>query len=66
MLRRVVFVRINVLEERIASFFRVTRISKLGTTLNNGVFWDVTPRAFFKNQRFGGTYRLLLQCDKNQ
>jgi hypothetical protein len=33
MLRRVVLVRTNVLEELSASFIRVTRICELGTTL---------------------------------
>jgi hypothetical protein len=33
MLRRVALVRIDVLEERSASFIRVTRIGKLGSTL---------------------------------
>jgi hypothetical protein len=33
MLRRVAFVRIDVSEERSASFIRVTRIGELGTTL---------------------------------
>jgi hypothetical protein len=65
MLRRVPFVRTDVSEEHIVSF-RGTRISELGTTLKNGVFWDVTPCGFCKNQRFGGTHRLLLQGDKNQ
>jgi hypothetical protein len=30
-------------------------------TLKNGVFWDVTPCGFCKNQCFGATYRLLHQ-----
>jgi hypothetical protein len=32
----------------------------------NGIFWDVTPCGSCKNQRFGGTWRLLHQGDKNQ
>jgi hypothetical protein len=34
-------------------------------TLKNGVFWVVTPCGSCKNRRFGGTWRLLLQGDKN-
>jgi hypothetical protein len=37
MLRHVPFLRTNVSEERIASFFSVTRISELGTTLSSGM-----------------------------
>jgi hypothetical protein len=32
----------------------------------NGVFWVVTPCGSCKNQRFGGTWRLLHQGDKNR
>jgi hypothetical protein len=35
-------------------------------TMKNGVFWDVTPFGSCKNRRFGGTYRLLYQGDKNR
>jgi hypothetical protein len=35
-------------------------------TMKNGVFWDVTPCGFYKNRRFGGTWRLLHQVDKNR
>jgi hypothetical protein len=35
-------------------------------TMKNGVFWDVTPRASCKNRRFGGTWRLHHQGDKNR
>jgi hypothetical protein len=35
-------------------------------TMKNGVFWDVTPCGSCKNRRFGGTYRLLHQGDKNR
>jgi hypothetical protein len=34
--------------------------------LKNGVFWDVTPCGSCKNRRFGGTYRLHHQGDKNR
>jgi hypothetical protein len=36
------------------------------TNQKNGVFWDVTPCGSCKNQRFGGTQRLLHQGDKNR
>jgi hypothetical protein len=35
-------------------------------TLKNGVFWDVTPCGSCKYRRFGGTWRLLHQGDKNR
>jgi hypothetical protein len=35
-------------------------------TMDNGVFWDVTPCGSCKNRRFGGTHRLLHQGDKNR
>jgi hypothetical protein len=34
--------------------------------LMNGVFWVVTPCGSCKNRRFGGTWRLLHQGDKNR
>jgi hypothetical protein len=34
--------------------------------MKNGVFWDVTPCGSCKNRRFGGTWRLLHQGDKNR
>jgi hypothetical protein len=34
--------------------------------LKNGVFWVVTPCGSCKNRRFGGTWRLLHQGDKNR
>jgi hypothetical protein len=43
MLRGVALERTDVSEELGASIREVTRISELGTTLKNGVFWDVTP-----------------------
>jgi hypothetical protein len=36
------------------------------TKMKNSVFWDVTPRGFCKNRRFGGTYRLHHQGAKNR
>jgi hypothetical protein len=35
-------------------------------TMKNAIFWDVTPRGSCKNRRFGETYRLRHQDDKNQ
>jgi hypothetical protein len=35
-------------------------------TRKNGVFWVVRPCGSCKNRRFGGTWRLLLQGDKNR
>jgi hypothetical protein len=35
-------------------------------TMQNGVFWDVTPCGSCKNRRFGGTKRPLHQGDKNR
>jgi hypothetical protein len=35
-------------------------------TMKNGVFWVVKPCGSCKNQRFGGTWRLLHQGDKNR
>jgi hypothetical protein len=34
-------------------------------TMKNGIFWVFTPCDSCKNQRFGGTWRLLHQGDKN-
>jgi hypothetical protein len=34
--------------------------------MKNAVFWDGTPCGSYKNRRFGGTYRLHHQGDKNQ
>jgi hypothetical protein len=35
-------------------------------TMKNAVFLDVTPCGRCKNRRFGGTYRLHHQGDKNR
>jgi hypothetical protein len=68
MLRHVALVRTDVSEERNASIIRVTTIGEQGTTLTmkNGVFWVVTPCGSCKHRRFGGTWRLLHQGDKNR
>jgi hypothetical protein len=38
----------------------------MAVTMKNGVFWDLTPCGSYKNRRFGVTYRLLHQGDKNR
>jgi hypothetical protein len=35
-------------------------------TMKNGIFWVVTPCGSCKNRRFGGTWRLVHQGDKNR
>jgi hypothetical protein len=35
-------------------------------TMENGVFWDVTPCGPCKNQRLGGTLRLLHKGEKTR
>jgi hypothetical protein len=35
-------------------------------TMKNGVFWVVTQCGSCKNRRFGGTWRLHHQVDKNR
>jgi hypothetical protein len=59
-----------------AGFIRVLRFplpiidstdcSTIRAGIKNGVFWDVTPCGSCKNRRFGGTWRLLHQGDKNR
>jgi hypothetical protein len=34
--------------------------------MKNGVFWDVTPRGYSKNRRFGVTYLFHHQGEKNR
>jgi hypothetical protein len=38
----------------------------VAVTMKNTVFWDVTQRDSCKKQRFGGTYRLHHQGNKNR
>jgi hypothetical protein len=38
----------------------------VGMWKKNGIFWDVMLHGSCKNRRFGGTYRLLHQGDKNR
>jgi hypothetical protein len=44
----------------------ISGVTELGLSMKNGVFWDVTPCGSCKNRRFGGTWRLLPQGDKNR
>jgi hypothetical protein len=80
MLHRLSHVRTEDSEECSASIIREKRIGELGTTLavtsyrstlrrntmKNCVFWVLTPCGSCKNRRFGGTWRLLHQGDKNR
>jgi hypothetical protein len=46
---------------------RVGKVTAAATTImKNGVFWDVMACGSCKNRRFGGTWRLLHQGDKNR
>jgi hypothetical protein len=49
-LRRVALLRTDVLEELSATLIRMPSVGELGTTLKNGVFWDVTPCDYGKNR----------------
>jgi hypothetical protein len=67
MLRRVAHVRTDVSEECIESIIKAIRMGELGMlAVKNAIFWDVTPCGSCKNRRFGGTYRLHHQGDKNR
>jgi hypothetical protein len=46
--------------------FSVAIENKRTKNMKNGVFWVVTPCGFCKNRRFGWTWRLLHQGDKNR
>jgi hypothetical protein len=52
----------------VVNFSFLDRISNIQSRskLKNGVFWDVRPCGSCKNRRFGGTWRLLHQSDKNR
>jgi hypothetical protein len=52
---------INLQSHRFVSFEVFTAV-----TMKSGVFWDVTPCGSVNNRRFGGTWRLLHQGDKNR
>jgi hypothetical protein len=58
------FTSSSVLLKVVSSVLRNAFMSA-GISLKNGVFWDVTPCGSYKNRRFGGTWRLLHQSDKN-
>jgi hypothetical protein len=34
--------------------------------VKNAVLWDVIPRGYYKNRRFGGSFRFHYQGGKNQ
>jgi hypothetical protein len=55
-----IIIRISV-QTLVVRFEVVTEV-----TMNNGVFWDVTPCGSCKNRSFGGTQRLLHQGDSNR
>jgi hypothetical protein len=38
----------------------------MAVTMKNGVFWEVTSCGSCKDRRFGGTYRLHHQGNKNR
>jgi hypothetical protein len=49
--------------------YRVEVSTRFAVEINaekNGVFWVITPCGSCKNRRFGGTWRLLHQGDKNR
>jgi hypothetical protein len=52
------------LENTVTRAEEITNIPKT-ITLLNGVFWVITPCGSCENRRFGGTWRLLHQGDKN-
>jgi hypothetical protein len=38
----------------------------MAATMKNAVFWDVMPCGSCKNRRFGGTYHVHNQVNKNR
>jgi hypothetical protein len=46
--------------------YRVVMTLLNNPSIKNGVFWVVTPCGSCKNRRFGGSWRLLHQGDKNR
>jgi hypothetical protein len=53
-------------EKAIDGVAGIKMVSGFTIHLKNGVFWVVTPCGSCKNRRFGGTWRLLHQGDKNR
>jgi hypothetical protein len=47
-------------------FLFIPPLTEMKSILKNGGFWVVTPCGSCKNRRFGGTWRLLHQGDKNR
>jgi hypothetical protein len=72
--RAVIDVRASILstrsrdQESVPPGFRIllSIIYETNNSMKNGVFWVVTPCGSCKNRRFGGTWRLLHQGDKNR
>jgi hypothetical protein len=53
--------------DHLANVFPIVRFEVFtAVSMKNGVFWEVTLCDSCKNRRFGGTYRLLHQGDKNR
>jgi hypothetical protein len=50
---------------RIVMYANVRFVVFTAVTTKNAIFWDVTPGGSDKNRRFGGTYSLHHQGDKN-
>jgi hypothetical protein len=57
---------ISVLQYSVSGVSDITFDVFTVVTMKNFVFWDVTLYGSCKNQRFGGTYRLHHQGDKNR
>jgi hypothetical protein len=58
---------IDTVDEKIKGVrFAVFTAVTMKNAEKNGVFWVVTPCGSCKNRRFGGTWRLLHQGDKNR
>jgi hypothetical protein len=51
---------------RTGSLQNQARSGNFSVSLKNAVFLDATPCGSCKNRRFGGTYRLHHQADKNR
>jgi hypothetical protein len=52
--------------EKLGTLLKYRKGDERNAYLKNGVFWVVTPCGSCKNRRFGGTWRLLNQGDKNR
>jgi hypothetical protein len=64
--QRTAFFRVRTVKISDPTLFNLVRFEVFtAVTMKNGVFWDVTPCGSCKNRRFGGTWRLLHQGEKN-